>query len=41
MLLVVLYGYESWSLEVIEERGWTMFANRVLREVFGPKRGGG
>lgn len=41
ILLAVLYGCESWSLVLMEERGWTMFANRVLREVFGPKRGGG
>lgn len=37
ILLAVLYGCESWSLVVMEDRGWTMFTNRVLREVFGPK----
>ena len=40
MLLAVLYGCETWSPVLMEERGWTMFANRVLREVFGPKGGG-
>jgi hypothetical protein len=39
ILLAVLYGCESWSLVLKEERGWAMFVNRVLREVFGHKRG--
>ena len=39
MLLAVLYGCETWCLVLKEERGWTMFANGVLREVFGHTRG--
>jgi len=35
---VVLYGYETWSLTLKEERGLRVFENRVLRRVFGPKR---
>ena len=34
---VVLYGCETWSLTVREERRLVVFENRVLR-VFGPKR---
>jgi hypothetical protein len=37
---VVLYGYETWSLTLREERRLRVFENRVLRKVFGPKRGG-
>ena len=33
---VVLYGYETWSLTMREERRLRMFENRVLRRVFGP-----
>jgi hypothetical protein len=35
---VVLYGYETWSLKLREERRLRMFENRVLRRVFEPKR---
>jgi len=35
---VVLYGYETWSLTLREERRLRVFENRVLRKVFGPKR---
>jgi len=35
---VVLYGCETWSLTLREERGLTAFENRVLRRIFGPKR---
>ena len=35
---VVLYGCETWSLTLREERRLRMFENRVLRRVFGPKR---
>ena len=35
---VVLYGYETWSLTLREERGLRVFENRMLRRVFGPKR---
>ena len=35
---VVLYGCETWSLTLREERRLRVFGNRVLRRVFGPKR---
>ena len=35
---VVLYGYETWSLTLREERRLKVFENRVLRRVFGLKR---
>jgi hypothetical protein len=38
ILPVVLYGCETWSLTLREERGMRVFENRVLRRVFGPKR---
>jgi hypothetical protein len=38
ILPVVLYGCETWSLTLREERGLRVFENRVLRRVFGPKR---
>jgi hypothetical protein len=38
-LPVVLYGCETWSLTVREEQKLRMFENRVLRRIFGPKRG--
>jgi hypothetical protein len=37
ILLVVLYGYEAWSLTLGEEHRLRGFENRVVR-VFGPKR---
>ena len=37
ILPVVLYGCETWSLTVREERRLRVFENRVLRRVFGPK----
>jgi len=37
ILPVVLYGCETWSLTVREERRLRMFENRVLKRVFGPK----
>ena len=36
---VVLYGYETWSLPLREELRLRVFENRVLRRIFGPKRG--
>ena len=36
ILPVVLYGCETWSLTLREERRLTVFENRVLRRVFGP-----
>jgi len=37
ILPVVLYGCETWSLTLGEERTLRVFENRVLRRVFGPK----
>ena len=34
----VLYGCETWSLTLREERKPRVFGNRVLRITFGPKR---
>jgi hypothetical protein len=38
ILPVVLYGCETWSLILREERRLSVFENRVLRRIFGPKR---
>ena len=38
ILPVVLYGSETWSLTLREERRLRVIENRVLRRVFGPKR---
>ena len=35
--LYVLYGCETWSITLKEERRLTVFENRVLRRIFGPK----
>jgi len=37
-LPVVLYGCETWSPILKEERRLSVFENRVLRRIFGPKR---
>jgi len=37
-LPVVLYGCETWSLTLREERKLRVFKNRVLRRIFGPRR---
>jgi hypothetical protein len=37
-LVVVLYGCESWSLTLREERRLRVFENRVLKRIYGPKR---
>ena len=34
----VVYGCETWSLKLREERRLRVFENRVLRRIFGPKR---
>jgi hypothetical protein len=39
ILPVVSCGYETWSLTLREEHKLLMIENRVLRKVFGPKRG--
>jgi len=38
ILPIVLYGCETWSLTLREERRLRVFENRVFRRVFGPKR---
>jgi hypothetical protein len=38
ILPVVLYGCETWSLILREERRLRVFENRVFRRIFGPKR---
>ena len=38
ILPVVLYGCETWSLILREERKLRMFENMVLRRIFGPRR---
>ena len=40
ILPVVLYGCETWSVTLREERRLRVFENRVLRRIFGPKRDG-
>jgi len=38
ILTFVLYGCETWSLTLMEERRLKVFENMVLRRIFGPKR---
>jgi len=38
ILLLVLYGCETWSLTLREERRLRVFDKRVLRRIFVPKR---
>jgi hypothetical protein len=38
ILPVVLYGCETWSLTLREERKLKVFEMRVLRRIFGPRR---
>jgi hypothetical protein len=38
ILPVILYGCETWSLTLRDERRMKVFENRVPRRVFGPKR---
>ena len=38
ILPVVLYGCETWSLTLREERKLKVFENMVLRSIFGPRR---
>ena len=38
ILPVVLYGCETWSLTLREERKLRVFENMVLRRIFGPTR---
>ena len=37
---VVLYGCETWSLTLREERRLRVFEYRVFKRIFGPKRDG-
>ena len=41
ILPVVLYGCETWSLTLREEHRLRVFEERVLRRIFGPKKGWG
>jgi hypothetical protein len=38
ILSVVLYGFETWSLTLREERKLRVFENIVLRRIFGTRR---
>jgi hypothetical protein len=38
ILLVALYGCETWYVTLREEHRLCVFENRMLRKVFGPKR---
>jgi len=38
ILPIVLYGCETWSLTLREECRLSVFENRVLRRIFGPRR---
>jgi hypothetical protein len=38
VLSIVLYGCETCSLTLKEERRLGVFENRVMRRIFGPKR---
>ena len=40
ILPAVLYGFETWSLTLREERRLRVFENRVLRRIFGSKKDG-
>jgi len=39
ILPVVLYGFETWSLTLRDEPKLKMSENRVLRRIFGARRG--
>ena len=38
ILPVILYGCETWTLTLREEKSLQVFENKVLRKIFGPKR---
>jgi hypothetical protein len=38
IFLLVVYGCETWSLTMREERRLRAIENRVMRIIFGPKR---
>ena len=35
---IVLYGFDTWSLTLREERRMRAFENRVLRRTYGPTK---
>ena len=37
IMLVVLYGSETWSLTLRDECRLRVFENRILRRIFGPR----
>ena len=39
ILPVILYGFETWSLTLREERKLKVLENRALRIIFGPRSG--
>jgi hypothetical protein len=39
IIIIALYGCETWSLTLREEHRLRVFVNRMLRRIFGPKRG--
>jgi len=39
ILPVILYGCESWSRTLSDEHKLRVFENKVLRKIYGPKRG--
>jgi hypothetical protein len=40
ILPAILYWFETWSLTLREEHRLWLFKNKVLRQIFGPKRDG-
>ena len=38
IIVFLLYGCETWSLTLREERKLRVFEKRVLRKIFGPRR---
>ena len=38
ILLVAVYGCETWSFTLRDERRLRVFENKVLKRIFGPKR---
>ena len=38
IFLVVLYGCETWSVKLGEEYRLSVFENRLVTKIFGPKR---
>ena len=38
ILPVILYGCETWTLSLREEKRLQVYENEVLRKIFGPKR---